>query len=56
MRGVDGNYDRVPSVYVEHDTGLGAFLKRGGKPHYLPHPYPNPYPTLRVKVEPSSTR
>jgi len=21
-----------------------AFLKWGGKPHYLPHPYPHPYP------------
>jgi len=38
---------------VEHGSGLGAFEKWGGKPHYLPcrYSYPNhtptiPYPTL----------
>jgi len=37
---------------VEHGSGLGAFLKRGGRPHYLPYPYPYPYPTLPYPTQP----
>ena len=36
---------------VKHGSGQGAFLKRGGKPHYLPYPYP--YPTLPNPTLPS---
>ena len=35
---------------VEHGSGLGAFLKWGGKPHYLP--YPSPCPTLPCPTQP----
>ena len=31
---------------VEHGSGLGACLKWGDTPHYLPYPYPCPYPYL----------
>ena len=46
--GEESGSDQVPSA-VEHGSGLGAFLKWGGKPHYLPFPYSCPtlpYPTL----------
>ena len=32
---------------VDHGSGLGAFSKRGGKPHYLNYPFP--YPTSAPK-------
>jgi hypothetical protein len=28
----------------EHGSGLGGFVKWGGKPHYSPYPYPYPCP------------
>ena len=42
---------------VEHGSGLGALLKWGGKPHYLPYPYPYPYPypTLPYPTPPYPT-
>ena len=49
-------YELVPGMpptltihEVEHGSGLGALLKRGGKPHYLPYPYEasNAHPPLR---------
>ena len=39
---------------VEHCSGLGAFLKWGGTPHFLPYPYllylPDPYPMNWIMV------
>ena len=41
---------------VEHGSGLGAFFKRGGKPHLpYPYPYPYPYPTLPYQTLPNPT-
>ena len=33
-------------IEVEHGSGMGAFLKWGGTPHYLSYPYPYPGPIL----------
>ena len=42
---------------VEHGSGLGAFLERGGKPHCLTYrtlPYPTlPYPILPYPPNPT---
>ena len=61
-------YELVPGMpptltihEVEHGSGLGALLKRGDKPHYLPYPYEGPtkphptqpFPTLPFPALPS---
>ena len=51
---VDHEPNERKSVYeVEHGSGLGGFLKWGGKPRYLP--YPCPYPTLPYLEKANST-
>ena len=37
---------RTTQHEVEHGSGLGAFHKRIGRPHYLSYLYPYPYPNL----------
>ena len=48
--------DKSPDE-VEYGSGVGGFLKWGGKPHYLPypHPHPYPYPTLPYPTPPYPT-
>ena len=41
---------------VEHGSGLGGLLKRGGKPHPLPYSYHDPYPTLPFPTQPHPTQ
>ena len=58
MRYRDGGVSVVHLAKMKLSTAQ-AFLKRGGKPHYLPYPfpypYPYPYPTLPYPTQPYPT-